>query len=650
MIHSPAGLSIEIDSDEHFDVREFTLEDAISSPFQVDVVAMSDNPAVDFEELVGRDASFHIELNTGLHPDQGPRSWTGLVSEIHQIGAEDEGLSAYSITIVPRLWLLSQRTNCRVFQQMTDLDIALALLKEWEIDPVLEVTRPLKTRKYRVQYHESDQTFLSRVLEAAGISYLHRQVEGASKLVLLDSPEQAEPRKEALQHLGEPALGTLWATGLKASRRMRHGKITFADHDHRMPNEPLLGQAIASQNPLEAKLERFQYTPGAFRFGAKGPADTPAADDRGRTRTDPGEAKRIADQKAAAAIARSQRYSFQSNALDLSPGTVLKMAGHARAEMADKLLVTRIAVSGSTEEEPTLSADAVSAKNPYRPEMITPQPAVQGVETATVTGPPGETIHCDEFGRVRVQFHWDRYGSRDQNSSCWIHVNQPWAGDGMGAINIPRVGQEVIVDFLGGNPEEPVIVGRMFTHLLRPPMPLPAAKTQNGFKSASVPATGGFNELMFEDAAGKEMIRVRAEKDMKTLVNNDVETKIGNKRTTVVESDDKETVNGNQTQSVLGNLAQTVASEAISQVLSNAASFVGGHRIMATTGNLASSAATHSLSSQEATLLQVGASTIYIGPDAVIIQSPKVLLNPGEDVLATAVLTGAVPPAEGAAQ
>jgi type VI secretion system secreted protein VgrG len=613
----------------------------------VDVVALSENPAIDFEELIGRDAAFHVELSTSIFPAGQRRSWTGIIAEVDQIGSEEEGLSAYNLTLVPKLWLLSQRTNCRVFQQMSDLDIALALLKEWEIDPIVETRRSLKTRKYRVQYHESDHAFLSRLLESAGVSYLHRQTADGTKLVLADTPEQGEARKEPLQHFGEPSLGTVWATGLRASRRMRHGKITFADHDHRLPNEPLLSQSTTGQNALEAKLEKFQYTPGAFRFGAKGPADTPAADDRGRSRTDPAEGKRLADQRAAALVARTQRLSFQSNALDLGAGTVLKMTGHARAEMSDKLLVTRISMSGSNEQEPTLTADAVSAAHPYRPESVTPQPSVQGVETATVTGPAGETIHCDELGRVRVQFHWDRYGKRDQNSSCWISVNQPWAGDGMGAINIPRVGQEVIVDFLGGNPEEPVIVGRIFTHLLRPPMSLPAAKTQNGFKSGSVPATGGYNEMMFEDAAGKELIRMRAEKDMKTLVNHDADTTIGRKRTTHVESDDKETVNGNQSQSVLGNLAQTVASEAMKQVLSNAMSFVGGHRTMATTGNLASNAATHSIASQEGTLLQVGSSTIYIGPDAVIIQSPKVLLNPGEDVLASAVLTGSVPASAG---
>jgi type VI secretion system secreted protein VgrG len=644
---SPAGISLEIEAEDAFSVREFTLEDGISSLFNLDVVATCPNPAVDFESIIGQRATFRLDLSAAHGEASGPRAWSGIVQEIDEIASEEQGLSTYSLTIVPQLWLLTQRTNCKIFQQITDLNIALSILSEWGIQPLVECGRGQKTRKYRVQYHESDYSFLCRVLEASGVSFLHRQEGDASKLVLVDAPESGKARGEALTHMGEPALGTVWATNLRASRRVRHGRVTYSDHDHRLPNRPLLAEAVASKNPVEAKLERYQYMPGAFRFGNPGPADTPTADDRGRTRTDPDEGKRIAEQTAAALVARSQRFSFDTNALDVAPGTVLAIAGHPRAELHKKLLVTRVSVAGAFDQEPTVSADAVSAGGPYRPEMVTPQPTVQGVEAATVVGPAGETIHCDEFGRVRVQFHWDRYGTSDQFSSCWIPVNQPWAGDAMGALNIPRIGQEVIVDFLGGNPEEPVILGRIFTHLLRTPMSLPADKTQSGFKSKSVPATGGFNELMFEDAAGRELIRMRAEKDWRTLVNNDQQTTIGNTRSTNVTSNDSETVGGNQAASVLGNLTQMVGQEAISQVLSNASSFVGGGRLMDTIGGLTSNAMTHTMTSQQATLLQVGSSTIYIGPDAVIIQSPKVLLYPGEEVLASAVMTGSVPAAAG---
>jgi len=626
-------------------VREFTLEDGISRLFKIDLDVTSTNPAVDFEAVIGREATFHVELSGRLGAKTPTRLYKGIVEEIHQAAEEERGLSTYHIVVVPRLWLLTQRTNCRVFQQMTDLDVARALLTEWGFDPVLETLRPQKTRKYRVQYNESDFAFMSRMLEASGVSYLHRQVGDGSQLVLLDAPEKAEPRRDAIEHVGDPVADQVWATRFRATRKVRHGKVTFADHDHRLANEPLLAESVSSENPVESKLERFQYVPGAFRYGNKGPADTPAADDRGRTRTDPTEAQTIADQTAAALQAGSHKFSFFSNAIDLAAGSVLKIAGNARAEQLGALLVTRTVMKGSFDRAPTVTSDAVSASSPHHPERSTPQPSVQGVECATVVGPAGETIHCDEFGRVRVQFHWDRYGKRDQNSSCWIHVNQPWAGEGFGAINIPRIGQEVIVEFLGGNPEEPVIVGRMHTNLNRPPMALPANKTQEGFRSSSVPHTGGFNEMMFEDKAGQELIRMRAEKDWSTRVNNDQSTSIGNTRSTSIDSHDTEKVGGNQTQSVAGAFDQTIAKDAITKVLQNAGSFVGADRVLGTTGALSSNAKTHAITSEKGTVIQVGSSTIYIGPDGIIVQAHHVLLNPGEEVLKNAVVSGKVPTA-----
>jgi type VI secretion system secreted protein VgrG len=252
-------------------------------------------------------------------------------------------------------------------------------------------------------------------------------------------------------------------------------------------------------------------------------------------------------------------------------------------------------------------------------------------------------IHCDEFGRVRVQFHWDRYGKRDQFSSCWIHVNQPWAGDGFGMVNIPRIGQEVIVDFLGGNPDEPMILGRMHTNLLRPSMALPANKTQSGFKSQSVPQTGGYNEMIFEDKAGQELIRMRAEKDWNTRVNNNQATDIGNTRSTKVASHDTEAVGGNQKQSVGGTFDQTIMKDAMERMMQNMGSFVGGSRVFGTQEGFSSNAKSHSFSSDKSITLQVGSSTIVIGPDSIIVQAGKVLLNPGESAVQDASVMGMTP-------
>jgi type VI secretion system secreted protein VgrG len=644
------SLSVELDSDDLFDVREFTLEDGLSTLFSIDIVAVSSNPAVDFEEIVGTQATFRIRGGERVE-GAAASQWSGIISEIHQLRSEDTGLSTYHLTLVPRLWLLTQRTNCRVFQQMTDLDVVRALLGEWGIEPTVETQRASKTRKYRVQYQETDHAFVCRLLEAAGITFFFRRGDAGSTLVLSDSPEAGTRRTAPLEHLNQPLGGHLHATRFRASRAVRSGRVTIADHDHRVANTPLLAQTETSSLATEAALESFHYLPGAFRFGNKGPKDTPHADDRGRTRTDPDEGKRIADQVAFARVARSKRFGFDANALDLAAGLVLQLVGQPLAEREGPLLITRVTISGSHDSEPHLACSAVAASTPYRPEAVTPTPNISGVECATVVGPAGDTIHCDEFGRVRVQFHWDRYGQMDELSSCWVPVNQAWAGEALGSLNLPRVGQEMIVGFLGGNPEEPIIVGRMFTNLLRPPFPLPQNKTQNGFRSASVPATGGYNEVMFEDQAGGELLRMRAERDMATRVNRDHEISVGNDRRATIDGHDKEQVEKNQshsvggdmTSSVVGQMLSSVGADQLMSVLGSMLSTAGGERILQTIGGYVSRALTHQITSEVGTTITVGASMIHIGPDAIIIQSPKVLLNPGEQVATNAALGGAIP-------
>jgi type VI secretion system secreted protein VgrG len=221
---------------------------------------------------------------------------------------------------------------------------------------------------------------------------------------------------------------------------------------------------------------------------------------------------------------------------------------------------------------------------------------------------------------VRVQFHWDRYGKMDEFSSCWIPVNQPWAGEGFGLVNLPRIGQEVIVSFLGGNPEEPVIVGRVFTNLKRPPFTLPAAKNESGFRSKSVPETGGYNLLRFVDTAGDELVEGRAEKDMKTRVNNDKALSVGRDRSMSIERDDEERVGGNQ--------AESVGKNQLSRVFDNMLSIVGKERVLKTVGNMVSQAKAHAFSSDDTINLTVGNSLIYMDRDKIVIHAKTVLINP----------------------
>ncbi|NUO49677.1 MAG: type VI secretion system tip protein VgrG [Polyangiaceae bacterium] len=638
---SPLKFSASIP--DRLDVRNFIVRDGLSSLFTVDLEVMCENTAIDFEEMVGKPGEFRIQLNPIRYPDATQRAWSGIVSEARLLRSESSGLSTYHVTLVPALWALSHRSNCRVFQQMTDLDVVKILLDEWEIRYEVRCSGTYKTRKYRVQYQESDFTFLSRLLETAGVTYFFEADGNESVLVLSDAPERADERKQKLEFSDTPESDHIWATRLHYARAVMSGRITVSDHDHRLQNQPLLSSATPSSHPLEARLEKFQYRPGAMRFGNDGPKDTPTADDRGRTRTDAGEGKRIAEQIGSAGHQRASLMSFESNALDLGAGNILSVIGHPAAERLGKVLVTSTTISGAYDTEARLMLQTVAANRKYAPEEVTPSPRIYGIETAIVVGPQGETIHCDEFGRVRVQFHWDRYGTMDEYSSCWVPVNQAWAGDGIGSLNIPRIGQEVIVSFLGGVPEEPMIMGRMFTNLLRPPFPLPMNKTQNGFKSASVPHTGGYNELMFEDKAGSEQIRIHGEKDWDTRINNDVTLSIGRHRMKEIGGNDAEYVSGNQVHNITENMKSTVGGDKIASVLGSFMQTTSGQRVMQTTGDFSSGAKSHTISSMDSITLTVGGSTILITPDSILIQSGKILLNPGDGVVQVVGAGGTTP-------
>ncbi len=613
------NLELQVDSGDAFDVRDFAVNEGVNSLFSIDLVVRSSNPAVDFEATIGAQAKFRIGVSSSALGDVPSPTWTGVVTDIEQLASEDTGLSTYRVRMAPLFWLLTQRTNCRVFQQMTDLDVVVAMLEEWGLPHESKCGSTYKTKKYRVQYQETDFTFVSRLLEDSGISFVLEQRDSGTVIVLRDAPETVAPRETPLEHVNEPTAGQIYATGLRAERRLRQGRTTFADHDPRLPNQPLLAQAASSTHPLESRLEAFVYTPGAFKFGNAGPKDTPTADDRGRTRNDPDEAQLIAARDAAVRVARSQRFAFRSNCLELRSGTVLGLANHPIAEKFKKLLLTHVQISGSADSDVVVSVDAVSAEVSFKPDRTTTRPNISGVECATVTGPAGETIHCDEFGRVRVQFHWDRYGKMDELSSCWVPVNQPWAGEGFGMVNLPRIGQEVLVSFMGGNPEEPVIVGRIFTNLKRPPFALPEAKNESGFRSKSVPDTGGYNLLRFVDTAGSELVEGRAEKDMRTRVNHDKELSVGHDRRMEVEHDDEERIGGSQ--------RETVGKDKLARVVENLVSIVGKERLLKTLGNMLSQAKTHRIVGEETTNISVGNSFIYIDKDSIILKANKVLMD-----------------------
>ncbi len=546
------NFEVEVGSGDKLDIRQFSIHERLSSLFQVNIVAVSDNPSIEFDDVVGQPAKF--SMSAGMHD----KFWSGVCNHFEQVRHEPGGLSTYQFSIVPTLWFLTQRKNYRMHQQISEPDIVLKMLQEWGIKPVVQYDKgAYKKRKYRVQYNESDYAFVCRMLEDAGITFYFKQGDDETQLVLSDAPHSNPKREPSLPFKDDTSLTNAvhkeFVTGVRMGQRVRPGKYTMRDHDYRKPPTYNLKSEAAKGLAIEEKLERFQYVPGAFLFGSDSGDATPTADDKGKARTDEKEAKILAQKRLDAKRGSARTATFETNAHDLAPGVVMGVTGHGHGALGDDktFLVVEASISGTASGEWSQHCEVRGTEIPFRPELQTPRPKTQGVESATVVGPAGEEIHCDEFGRVRVHFHWDRESKMDDNSSCWIHVSQSWGGAGYGGTNLPRIGQEVIVDFLGGDPDRPIIVGRVYTNLQKTPYKLPDNKTQSGWKSNSTGGGGGYNEIMFEDAKGKELVNMQAEKDLKKLVKHDESVTIGNDRTKQVGHDDALVVGHDRTRQVV---------------------------------------------------------------------------------------------------
>jgi type VI secretion system secreted protein VgrG len=514
-------------------VRQFTVVERMNGLFDVSVVALSPHEDVDFETIVGQGSSFRVEGQVLEGKASMPREWHGVCCHFEQIQAEDTGLSTYLIRIVPRLWLTTQRTNNRIFQHLTAPEIVRRLLGEWGIEPVMEIHAAAYPRlEYRVQYGESDFAFISRMLEEAGISYRFEQhPERGTDLVLSDEPTRREARAGGpipFVSQPNPEARRAFVTRVRSAREIRGGKVTLRDFDYRgRLDYPLFGESKTAPG-VEAPLERYRYLPGSFVTEGRG-AEAQAA------RADQREGTALAERGFDAERALREVVTFETNVLGVAPGTVLEIGGHPRAAIAspNRLLVVEMRIDGTSGGEWTATARAVHASTPLRPLRLTPKPTIHGVQSAIVTGPAGEEIHTDELGRVRVQFPWDREGKSDENSSCWMRVAQGWAGAGFGTILLPRVGQEVTVGFYEGDPDQPVILGRVYNSVNQVPHKLPENKTRSGIRTQTSPAESepAYSEILFEDKKDHELLAIRAQRDLHKLVKLDEIERTGRTRT-----------------------------------------------------------------------------------------------------------------------
>jgi len=551
--HPVGNLELSFGSGEaSLTFRSCDIREAISKCFRASVVALSADDDLDLDGLVGRAAALRIE-----QPGGGCRVLRGVCLSAEQVQGEETGLSTYAIEIGPRLALLEHRSRYRVFQHQSVVDIVQAVLADWSLTAKLALDRTRYPRlSYRVQFGESDLAFVSRLLEEAGISFTFEteDVAGVADVLLEDASHENEVEVVA-QHRENLTAGTSTphVTRVRVGRKLRTGRVVLRDVHFRLrADAKLLGDVAVKGSEA---FESYAYVHGASVTElTTAPGGTPVADARGAARPDAKTLDQLAQQGVERAQGRRREVSFETNVTSLRPGLTLHIQGHPRDELrGGDLLVTELRTTGTLDATGwKIEARALFTDVPFRPLLETPKPRAQGVQTATVVGIQGEDIHTDEYGRVLVQFAWDRENGFDEKSSCWLRVSQGWAGGGHASFALPRVGDEVLVGFFDANPDQPVVIGRLHNAASPVPYRLPMAKTVSTWRSASVPATGGYNELKFDDAAGSELVSVQAERDMMTLVKNTDTIDVGTSRLTRIGTTDDKAVGDRCTVTIAG--------------------------------------------------------------------------------------------------
>ncbi len=524
------------------EVRRVTVHERIDTFFSADVLARSPDQNLDIEAIVGRGAAL------GAISDSGFLAWSGICNHMAQTHPEDasSGHSTYTLRIVPTMWLLSQRRGHRIFQHLTTQKIVTQILDAYQIAASWELSEEHPVHEYRVQYGETDYDFVLRLLEEAGIAHFFEpQLTGdvaKSKLIFCDGPHHRASLAN-IKYTQEPNQGDrsgLYVTDVRITHAVRPGKVTYRDYTFRKPSLALGDSSsfpLQKGEALEDNYEQYHYFPNVSRHDAAGASHAlPVADDKSTARHDNKENKRRAKMGAEAARWGKRTVDFCSNHPHLTAGKSFQIEGHPREQLApDNRLMVVESHFLITELDWNVLGTAVFAAAPYRPKIETPRPKIPGVQTAIVVGPRGQEIYTDEFGRVRVHMHWDREGVFDDNATCWLRVSQAWAGNRFGSMLVPRIGQEVIVQFFEGDPDQPAVVGRLFNETTVVPRKLPDHKTQSTLRTASAPQTAGkFNEIMFEDVAGEELYFFQAERDLLRLTKRNDTERTGEDRTIVI--------------------------------------------------------------------------------------------------------------------
>ncbi len=557
-------------------VDDLRLEETIDRPYELKLRLLTSVPDVDASLLLGRNAELTLERLPVT------RRVLGVVRAVREGGQSAGGLTIIDVEVVPALWMASLRRNTRMFQGQNALEIVRAVLGE-ALGPygraveVGSVETP-PTREYCLQYQETDLAFVHRLLQEEGIHYFFDHDGATETVVLSDVNSDAEPVATAPTPGRLPYEGSVLTVRdvepihrFERNHRSTTTAVTIRDWDWTEGRQPIHVEA-----PGDDELGRVRES---YEHG-EGRSLTIGSYDQGVRRYQANDADRQAPARQQALRAPGLAARGIGRALGLAPGRRFALVGHPTVGFDEDYFVTRTVLRSVEAEELTAAGgtepfhvefECIPFSVRHRPRRVSKKPRIPSMQTAIVTGPPGEEIHTDEWGRVTVQFPWDRENPRDDTASTWIRVSQAQAGVGWGSLWIPRVGMEVIVQFVDGDPDRPVVTGTLYGGANPPPYDLPAEKAKSTIKSNSYPGGGGYNEIRFDDSAGAEEIFVHAQYDYNRVTGHNETHRVG--------VDQSITVGQNQTIDVGVNQDVTIGVDQTLSVGANQTIDVGGNRV-----------------------------------------------------------------------
>jgi type VI secretion system secreted protein VgrG len=542
-------------------VAGFTGVERISEPYLFNIEMYSERDDIEPNEVLRTPMVLSMLL-----PNGDTRLIHGLVRRFVQLDRAAQ-LTAYTAEIVPWLWFLSLSRDCRVFQHMSVLEVVESVFKElgWSAFR-FNTLRSYPQREYCVQYRESHLDFVSRLLEEEGLFYFFRHSDAGHELVIADRVDTAEacPGGGEVRLAPEAVPDEDVVLALRRDHTVHAGSLTLMDYDYLQPKMSLSCSLEGSGSE-----EIYDY-PGGYSSRQDGERYARIALER---------------EEALRSVVRGE-----GTCRAFQVGCTFELDHHYQREANRGYLLQEVAHEARADSYRSGDQEAFDYRNrfvaspddtPYRPPTRTPKPRIHGSQTAVVVGKAGEEVWTDGHGRIKVQFHWDRRGAADENSSCWVRVATPWGGKGYGALSVPRIGNEVVVEFLEGDPDRPLVIGSVYNDEDVPPFDLPGAGITMGMKTRSSPGGGGANEISMTDTKGQEEVKIHAQYDMATTVEHDQSVGVDNNQGITVGGNQSRTVGGNRVAAVGGSESNNVGGARSTVVALGEVRTIGGsHKTM----------------------------------------------------------------------